>query len=291
MIGMGFTSLDQDWPSEVTHVRLWDIGVTWKDINTAPGVYDWSRLDTAVAKAGDRHITYVVGACPRWLAKYPDNPHYAPWLGPGSNSMPYSLAEANDFALHLATRYKGRIDAYEIWNEPQLADFLYPYETSEVNALARMTERFYGTIKATDPSAMVLAGSVLPRDSSGGMKRARKYLLALKERGWPVDAFTCHLYPEIGTGVKRWKVMLDEVVAELVALGAPTKRLWVTETGYGLLGDPIPDEKAAQLVTDTYANGNGRFIFWYAWDRPDLGGMYIGPSSAAWTTIKGVNNA
>ena len=33
-------------------------------------------------------ILYAVGACPLWLAKYPDNPNYAPWLGPGSNSMP-----------------------------------------------------------------------------------------------------------------------------------------------------------------------------------------------------------
>ena len=137
MIGMGFTGgVDEAWPSEVTHVRLWDQGVHWGAIHTAPDTYDWSVLDALVAKAAGKTIVYVIGACPRWLAKYPDNPHYAPWLGPGSNSMPYSLDEANKFAWNLATRYKGRIKAYEVWNEPQLADFLYPYNDTECNALA-----------------------------------------------------------------------------------------------------------------------------------------------------------
>ena len=27
-------------------LRLWDAGVTWPDIETSPGVYDWSRLDS-----------------------------------------------------------------------------------------------------------------------------------------------------------------------------------------------------------------------------------------------------
>src|SRR4029079_13272973 len=26
-------------------LRLWDAGVTWKDVETSPGHYDWTRLD------------------------------------------------------------------------------------------------------------------------------------------------------------------------------------------------------------------------------------------------------
>lgn len=107
MSGMGFTSLD-GWPgSGITHVRIWDIGVSWREIHLGVDVYDWSRLDAVVSQIQSMYgakITYVIGACPQWLAKYPDQPYYAPWLGPGSNSMPYDMDEFNKFAWNLATR-------------------------------------------------------------------------------------------------------------------------------------------------------------------------------------------
>ncbi len=61
MSGMGFTSLD-GWPSSgVTNVRIWDIGVTWRDIHLGVDVYDWSRLDSVVAQIESigAKITYV----------------------------------------------------------------------------------------------------------------------------------------------------------------------------------------------------------------------------------------
>jgi len=275
-------------PDEVTHVRIWDSGAAWCQIHVAPNSYDWTRLDELVAKCHGKHITYVISGCPRWLAKYPNQPHAAPWLGSGSNSMPYDIEEFNKFVWNLATRYKGRISAYEVWNEPQLADFLYPYTNAQCNMLARMTSRAYQTIKTCDPLALVLAASVLARPSSGGMRRAKRYLKALKRRGWPVDAMTCHIYPEIGTGVHRWEWMLDKTVNKLKRMGAP-RRLWITESTYGLLGPVIPEAKATQLINDTYAIAGGRFIHWYAANRRDLGGMPIitkqGSESAAWLAI------
>jgi len=40
--------------------------------------------------------------------------------------MPTDINEFNKFIWNLATRYLGQINYFEIWNEPQLADFLYP---------------------------------------------------------------------------------------------------------------------------------------------------------------------
>ncbi len=61
MSGMGFTSTD-GWPqSGVTHVRIWDIGVAWREIHLAKDVYDWSRLDAVVNQIQSigAKITYV----------------------------------------------------------------------------------------------------------------------------------------------------------------------------------------------------------------------------------------
>jgi hypothetical protein len=182
---------------------------------------------------------------------------------------------------------EGKIHAYEVWNEPQLADFMHPYTEANTNRLALMTKRAYKTIKSNDPSALVGAASVLPRPTSGGMKRAGKYLRSLKRAGWNVDFFTCHIYPEPGKGAKRWRWMLRKVQGYLVAMNAPTRKLWITETAYGLLSpDPIPDAKASQLVRDTYKYANGKFVFWYAWNRPDLKGFLISHDTAGWKAVK-----
>ncbi len=48
MSGMGFNSLD-GWPSSgVSTVRIWDIGVSWREIHLGKDTYDWSRLDAVV---------------------------------------------------------------------------------------------------------------------------------------------------------------------------------------------------------------------------------------------------
>ena len=291
MIGMHFRENEfSNIPAEVSHIRIWDAGVHWGAIHTAPDVYDWSRLDWIVNQCAGKHLTYVIAGCPRWLAKYPDNPHSAPWLGKGSNSMPYSLDEANKFAWNLATRYKGRIKAYEVLNEPQLADFLYPYTDAELNTAASMQKRFYSTIKSCDPNARVYAASVLPRESSGGMTRARKYLAALQRKDWNADTMTCHIYPEVGYWGPRWKNMLQDVTSTLKSMGCPTSKLAITETALGLLGPPITDAAAIDtFVKAVYEAAGGRWVYWYGWDRPDLGGAIINGGSPMWESIKAHN--
>lgn len=293
MSGIGFNDLS-GWPANdggLTHVRIWDIGVAWNQIHYGSGKYDWSRLDMVVAQAQSfgAKITYAVGGCPLWLAKYPDNPYYASWLGPGSNSMPYDIDQFNEFIWNLATRYLGRINYYEIWNEPQLADFLYPYNSDELATLAQMTLRAHNTIKSIDPSAYILSGSLLPRASSGGMSKAMKYLDAIQAKGWNIDAFATHIYPENGKGADAWRDMLVDCQSTIASYKPPTSKVWVTETTYNLLGDVIPEDQAGPLVNATYnyASENSVMqIYWYGWDQTSLGGLQLNFSSAAWAAIK-----
>ena len=296
MIGATMTGgLDEPWPDELTHARLWDCGVHWAAIHTAPGVFDWDRLDAYVQKAAGRHLTYVIAGTPRWLAKHPDAPHHAPWLGPGANSVPWSMVEASDFLQRLVTRYKGRIDAYQVWNEPQLADFLWPWAPSSLNAVATLTSITRDMVRRHDPSAMVVAAAVLPRESSGGTKKGAAYWRALAEKRWPVDAFAVHLYPQVGFGARRWTSMMADAHSTLVTLKPPTTRMWVTETTYNLLGPAIDGDEARALVQATYAADRGRFVYWYSPNRPDLGGLRIattpGSESAAWQEIKASHTA
>ena len=149
-----------------------------------------------------------------------------------------------------------------------------------------MTRVTYAVVKAGDPAALVLAASVLPRASSGGMTRARKYLAALQRASWPVDAMTTHIYPEVGYWGPRWKSMLTDVTSTLRSMNAPAK-LWITETQFGLLGPTVTDAAAIDTaIRDLYRDDGGRFAFWYGWNRLDLGGFQLDETSPAWASIK-----
>lgn len=79
MVGMGYNNLN-GWDSGVTNGRIWDMGVAWNAIHLGVDTYNWDALDAVVNQMQSLGMTpiYVISACPQWLAKYPDNPNYAP---------------------------------------------------------------------------------------------------------------------------------------------------------------------------------------------------------------------
>ena len=77
-----------------------------------------------------------------------------------TNGLPDDPRTLANFMGLLAERYKGRIHAYEIWNEPNLA-----HETGgtivpeDVGRYVEMLKLSYQAIKAVDPEAIVLAAA------------------------------------------------------------------------------------------------------------------------------------
>jgi len=275
----GLHSLSPDAEQPLRAVRLWDCGVTWRDLNPSKGEWTWSNLDQAIRP--NHHYLYVLGATPQWAAKYKTAPHFAPWLGAGSNSPPADLRDWDEYVRRVATRYKGRITAYQIWNEPQLRDFWYPegYIT-----LGTMTKRAYNIIKEIDPHTKVVAPPILPRPSSGGIKRGTKILSQLKAKGWPVDVYAIHCYPEEGYGAARTSWMISQMKKALTALDAPTKPLWITEINYNLLNGALSLPNQMDLIQGTDIVGMGSRItrcYWYAMDHsdPNLLGVTFSPDS------------
>jgi len=298
-VGMGFNDL-LGWPAGVQLGRIWDIGAHWGAIHSASDTFDWTKLDSVVEKmeAAGQEITYVIGATPQWLAAAVE-PGYASWLGPGSNSIPASIDEFNKFVWQVGTRYKSRIKYYELWNEPQNQQFMWPHDAATFNALANMTRRAKHTLHAVDSDATLLSASMLPRKSSGGMKKARRYLEGLSAFGFPVDALNLHIYPEIGQNASKWDAYLTDALENIRAFpGMPAtlskpSNIWVTESNYGL--DPagktvIPEADARPLVCETYAimrRTGVQKLAWYTWERTaSIGGLNLVPGSTAWAAIE-----
>ncbi len=108
---------------DVRAVRLWDAGVRWDQIETAKGKYNWAPLDRAVSAAeaaGATDILYVLGSTPKWAASTFSS---ADLYGPGTASLPKKSKYYLNYAEAVAQRYKGRITAYQIWNEANTRSF------------------------------------------------------------------------------------------------------------------------------------------------------------------------
>ena len=111
----------------------------------------------AAAKSGAKEILYILGSTPDWAAKYvrPDKYYY----GGGTASEPAKLAYWRDWVRAVATRYKGRITSYQIWNEANLASFWAPERPKHWVRMARLTEIAAEEIRAVDRRAKVVSAS------------------------------------------------------------------------------------------------------------------------------------
>src|SRR5262249_30178829 len=111
------------WPSvSVPEWRLWDAGVTWPELEPSKGQWEFGRLDryVSLARQHGTGILLTLGGSPPWASARPQVPsHYTP----GFTAEPADLNDWRTYVRTVASRYKGRIQAYEIWNEPNLKDF------------------------------------------------------------------------------------------------------------------------------------------------------------------------
>lgn len=252
-------------------VRLWDTDTTWRVLNPAPGVYDWTTLDARIQDAVDSQTTVllVLGATPEWAATSLSDAD-ADWLGPGSAAPPRSMLEWTAFVREVVKRYGGRIEAYQIWNEP--ADPIFWRGSWDL--LARMTEAASAVIRWNDSSATVVGAPMILRGPDWEGK-AREYVDALAGRGMPVDVMAFHGYADgpPGEGKADDVGRLQEIVARSPAAGLP---LWETEVNFTQeAGDPsLPSttkrEWLARAYLDAVRHGVER-VYWYAFaDIPDI---------------------
>jgi hypothetical protein len=128
----------------------------WRDIEGAgKGIFDWSRTDQIVQMANADGVDLVVRV-----------DHQPGWAGGGfpTNGPPSNYQDLADFFGAMAARYKGRIRAYEVWNEPNLARE-WGGKTPDPTAYAQLLKRCYAAIKAADPNAMVITAGLSPTGS------------------------------------------------------------------------------------------------------------------------------
>ena len=239
-------------------------------------------------------MLYVLGSTPQWAARDPQIPGL---YGPGTTSLPKDTEDYVDFVREVANRYKGRITAYQIWNEANTRSF---YE-GDWTALAKLTRRAHDAIKLIDPSAQVVGASstVIPGKLFQTESFFVRYARALHKAGDPVDAMAVHLYPvdtSKGPDARVRSIRAAQKVLNKVGIDKP---LWDTEVNYGDrrpgLPTVVPDSATSvTYVGRTYLDSATLGIartYWYGWDLGVLGidmtdAAGITPAGRAFLTVR-----
>jgi hypothetical protein len=252
---------DTSWPNVPFGTwRLWDAGVTWNELEPSRGIYNFSLLDqyVTVAKQHNVQLILTLAITPPWA----DNGEH------GGVAPPINIDDWQSFVDVVAHRYAGKINYYEIWNEPDHS----AWYTGTMTELINMDQLAYTAIKAADSSNQVLSPPV--DGDPAGLTWLEDFLGA--GGGQYVDIFAFHLY--VGSYPETLVPKYQNLQAILAKYGESNKTVWNTEAGWPFY--LMPQGLSAEYVARTYiinwALGLQRFAL-YAWDHPRLG---IAPNGA-----------
>jgi hypothetical protein len=128
----------------------------WRDIELDKGKYDWSHADEAVMLVQHFNLKMLVrlDRDPWWDRTYTDN-------GSIASGPPRNLDNFSHFCGMVAARYKGKISAYQVWNEPNLSREWGGQAPNPVEYVA-LLKGCYQAIKAADPAALVISAGLAP---------------------------------------------------------------------------------------------------------------------------------
>lgn len=183
---------------------------SWAGTEPEKGKVNWQQYD-AVADAFTRHGVRVYQI-------FHDSPLWS-HAGRKNTRNPADLRDAFAFARRLAEHYKGRVAAWEVWNEPDI--FFWP-DLSDT--FAGLQKAAYLGFKAADPDLPVLLGSFCrghcPFDENLFEAGIRDYF----------DVFNWHTY----SAPEQYPATLSRYLELLRRHGCGDRPVWLTEAGIRL---------------------------------------------------------
>ena len=127
----------------------------WEEFEPEPGAYQWEFLDKVVngTQSANLKLLLSVVTAPAWARPGQDVSVH----GPPTNPRSYA-----NFVGALAARYKGKVAAYEIWNEQNLGREWGGSGRQNAAAYVTLLKAAYWAVKAADPQALVVTGALTP---------------------------------------------------------------------------------------------------------------------------------
>ena len=227
--------------------------IAWSQIETEPGVYDWSMIDQFLdeaKKAGFREFYGNAFGTPKWASTRPDLINLNICVWEYAAFAPVKMAHWGNFLKTLVKRYP-YIKTWELWNEPHLPGQSCFWSDSPDN-FVEMLKTGYQAVKEVQPESTVWLGGIgmryLPFYKEIMSRGAGKYFDVLPLHGSWVSPYPFqNIDRETGNKPKPW--VSSEWHAMLTSSGQP-----VTPTEETLARDMLVDfmnhiRQGAELVT------------------------------------------
>ena len=265
--GVGWVTLDLGWKSLQPSSRgSYSMG----------DVAEWDRQITEVRSRGLKVLAIFQGA-PRWASGTTSK-----------NGRPKDPTAYADAAAWVAKRYNGstvsstlRIDAIQLWNEPNLADFWAPEPSStRVSSFANLVKAAGPAVRRANPNMRVVAGGLTAVDT-------KWYSQFVQTSGviGTYDALGVHPYQSPGNatpetydaGWGQYYLRHLKVLDSLMTSKNDPARIWATEFGWSTHSNTSATPGWARGVSEAQqadyllrsmpvmaATGRVQAAFWYA---------------------------
>jgi hypothetical protein len=254
------------------------IDFIWAAIEPKKGKYNWKGYDqiAAAAKARGLQVYATFAYTPAWATD-----------GPEITGVPRNPDDWRRICFRAAKRYRGKINYWGMWNEPNLPRFWSGSRDQYIDVILKTGA---DAIHTGNPAAKV-GGPDLAHLTSGDSDWYVWLRQSLLQAGDRLDFITHHLYDNDGnrdvTGKlddgtlfggrpSYWDAVPPSVREVIESTGWTGKPFWLTETGWesGRVGEDRQRDFYAGLLGDWFTGRNGRdwvskVFFYELKDGPD----------------------
>jgi len=219
----------------------------WSGMEQAPGEWDFSAFDeyVEISKDSGKKLLAILAYTAPWLTERRKSKREIT-----GRELPYYL----NYIETVVRRYKGKVDAYEIWNEPNMGG----WDGSTENFII-MTRSAIERIRSIDPDVKILAGSF--------WRAPEKFLREMAASGVfnEADGISFHPYaikPENS-------VKVCDSIFNILKDFNYSGEIWVTEMGYptsGWFPTRVSEKQYPSYIVKTLAGiatRNINVLLWY----------------------------
>ncbi len=235
----------------------------WAWIEPQQDHFSWSVYDAIVDAASARGLSVlaILAYSPQWATD-----------GPELSGVPRSADDWRDFCSHVAARYRGRVERFELWNEPNQDAFWAGTRQQYIDLILKPgSEAIHGSA----PSSKV-GGPALAHLVAGDTDWYRWLDDVLGQAAPALDFVTHHVYDNDDRNLTHkltgsthfanqpslWDVENPSLREVLKRRGwYPSRPVWLTETGWSsdlAAGEAAQAGHAASFLESWFTGKSGQ---------------------------------
>lgn len=210
------------------------VDLHWDRHEPSEGRYRLGELDEVVDSLKQEHLKsvfYLVGSAPHATS--------APSGSTTPDQFPPKQAQVFAERMAMLARRYPSIDAWQVWNEPNLPSFWRPHEDAE--AYGRLLQQSTQALRQVDPNKPVVMGGMAYYSQmpvKGGLMLESLGKLGVQQLGTIIAYHPYSQTPETDEPGKRDFILRSQQLNQMLR-GVQVPAIWATEWGWSSYAGPI----------------------------------------------------